>query len=89
MSSDGTVVDTRKQAGWLPQGQDGLEAWLAGHAEKVATRGEQITLHPVIREFQELLAADPTFRMSVDEMIRQTRVSKPPVRPAAREHRVR
>jgi phosphatidylserine decarboxylase len=47
------------------------------HAEKIAARHEKITRRPVIRELQELLAADPTFRMSVDEMIRKTLVAKP------------
>ena len=32
-------VDVRRQAGWFPDGQDDLEAWLAGHAERAAARG--------------------------------------------------
>ena len=35
-------------AGWLPEEQDDLESWLAGHRERVEARGEQVVLHPVL-----------------------------------------
>ena len=63
--------DVRRQGGWLPDNQDDLEAWLAGHRERVAAKGEQVPLHPVLAEFQALIDSDPVVRMYVDEMIDQ------------------
>jgi len=58
-----TAVDIRRRAGWLPDDQDDLESWLAGHRERVEARGEQVVLHPVLVEFQELIDTDPVVRM--------------------------
>jgi len=69
--------DVRVQTGWMPAGQDDLEEWLAALAQQVKMRGEQITLHPVIVEFQELLKQDPLMRMTLNEMIAQTPLKKP------------
>jgi len=44
---------------------------LAGHRERVAARGGQIKLHPVIAEFQALIDSDPVVRMYLNEMIAQ------------------
>jgi phosphatidylserine decarboxylase len=63
--------DVRRQGGWLPDNQDDLEAWLAGHRERVAAKGGQVPLHPVLAEFQALIDSDPVVRMYVDEMIDQ------------------
>jgi phosphatidylserine decarboxylase len=71
------AVDVRRRAGWLPAGQDDLEAWLHGHRQRVEARGEQIALHPVIREFQDLIDSDPVVRMCVHQMIAQVPTSKP------------
>ena len=49
-------------AGWLPEDQDDLESWLDGHRELVEARGEQVPLHPVLSEFQELIDTDPVVR---------------------------
>jgi phosphatidylserine decarboxylase len=57
------VVDVRRQAGWLPDNQDDLESWLAGHWERVEAKGDDVVLHPVIVEFQELIDSDPVVRM--------------------------
>jgi phosphatidylserine decarboxylase len=54
-----------------------LEAWLAGHRERVAARGEQVALHPVLTEFQELIDTDPVVRMYLEEMIAQVHAAKP------------
>jgi phosphatidylserine decarboxylase len=70
-------VDVRRQAGWLPQDQDELESWLVGHRRRVEARGEQVVLHPVLAEFQELIETDPVVRMSVNEMIEQVPSTKP------------
>src|SRR4030081_3545494 len=70
-------VDVRRQAGWLPQEQDDLEAWLAGHRERVEARGEQVVLHPVLREFQELMDTAPVGRMNINQMIAQVPSTKP------------
>jgi phosphatidylserine decarboxylase len=65
------VTDVRRRGGWLPENQDDLEAWLAGHRERVAAKGEQIPLHPVIAEFKALIDSDPVIRMYLNEMIAQ------------------
>jgi phosphatidylserine decarboxylase len=70
-------VDVRRRAGWLPDGQDELEDWLAGHRERVEARGEQIVLHPVLAEFQELIDTDPVVRMYLNQMIDQVPSTKP------------
>jgi phosphatidylserine decarboxylase len=71
------AVDVRRRAGWLPEGQDDLESWLDGHRERVEARGEQVTLHPVLAEFQELIDTDPVVRMYVNQMIAQVPGTKP------------
>jgi phosphatidylserine decarboxylase len=65
------TTDVRRQGGWLPDNQDDLEAWLAGHRERVAAKGGQVPLHPVLAEFQALIDSDPVVRMYVHEMIAQ------------------
>jgi len=66
-------VDVRRRAGWLPQDQDDLESWLAGHRERVEAKGGQVVLHPVLTEFQELL----------DHRSRGAHVCQPDDRPGA------
>ena len=66
------VVDVRRRAGWLPDDQDDLESWLAGHRERVEARGEDVVLHPVIVEFQEFIDGDPVVRMYLNQMIAGT-----------------
>jgi phosphatidylserine decarboxylase len=70
------AVDVRRQAGWLPDDQDDLESWLAGHRERVEARGEQVVLHPVLVEFQELIDTDPVVRMYIHQMIAQVPSTK-------------
>jgi phosphatidylserine decarboxylase len=70
-------MDVRRRAGWLPESQDDLESWLDGHRERVEARGEQVELHPVLIEFQELINTDPVVRMYIDQMIAQVPDSKP------------
>jgi phosphatidylserine decarboxylase len=72
--SDG--VDVRRRAGWLPDGQEELESWLSGHRRRVQAKGEPVTLHPVIAEFQELIDSDPTVRMYVHRMVAEVPRSK-------------
>jgi phosphatidylserine decarboxylase len=66
----------RRRAGWLPDDQDDLEAWLHGHRQRVEARPEQIALHPVISEFQALIDRDPVVRMYVHQMIAQVPATK-------------
>src|ERR1700724_2157242 len=66
-----TAWEVRRQGGWLADKQDELEAWLAGHRERVAAKGEQAVLHPVLAEFQALIDSDPVVRMYLSEMIAQ------------------
>jgi len=77
VTSDISAVDVHRRAGWLPGDQDDLEAWLAGHRERVEARGEQVELHPVVAEFQELIHADPVVRMYLERMIAEVPPSKP------------
>ena len=70
-------MDVRRRAGWLPADQDDLEAWLAGHRERTEARGDQVVLHPVISEFQELIDTDPVVRMYLDRMIDEVPSGKP------------
>ncbi|MBV8710192.1 MAG: phophatidylserine decarboxylase associated domain-containing protein, partial [Solirubrobacterales bacterium] len=71
------TVDVRRRAGWLPDDQEDLEGWLHGHRQRVEARGEQMVLHPVIGEFQELIDRDPVVRMHVNQMIAQVPHTKP------------
>ena len=66
-----TAGDVRRQGGWLPDNQDDLEAWLTGHRERVAAKGEGVALHPVLAEFQALIDSDPVVRMYLSAMIVQ------------------
>ena len=76
MTIDSRGVDVPRQAGWLPLEQGDLESWLAGHRERVEARGEQIVLHPVLLEFQELIDTDPVVRMYMHQMIAQVPSTK-------------
>jgi phosphatidylserine decarboxylase len=70
-------VDVRRRAGWLPDDQDDLESWLAGHRGRVEARGEPVVLHPVLSEFQELIDTDPVVCMYINQMIAQVPSAKP------------
>jgi phosphatidylserine decarboxylase len=76
MTTQPEAVDTTRSAGWLPE-QEELEAWLKGHRERVEARGEQVVLHPVLQEFQELIDRDPVVRMYLNQMIEQVPSTKP------------
>ncbi|GAA1002265.1 phosphatidylserine decarboxylase family protein [Subtercola frigoramans] len=80
--SDSLDQDVRCRAGWLPANQDALENWLAGHCERVEARGDDVVLHPVIREFQHLIDTDPVVRVYMNEMIDQV----PPSRKYSKRH---
>ncbi len=69
------AVDTKRSAGWLPE-QEELEAWLKGHRERVEASGDQVVLHPVLEEFQELIDADPIVRLHLNQMIEQVPSTK-------------
>src|SRR5947209_4635574 len=76
VTSPADQLDVKRQAGWLPADQEDLESWLAGHRERVEAKGEQVVLHPVLVEFQELLDSEPVVRMHVNEMIAQVPSTK-------------
>ena len=80
MADSFAAADARRQAGWLPDDQEDLEAWLAGHRERVSAGDEQV-LHPVLTEFAELIDSDPVVRMYLSQMIAQV--------PEARQYRKR
>jgi phosphatidylserine decarboxylase len=77
MTTPPHAVDVRRAAGWLPEDHEDLESWLAGHRERVEARGEQVELHPVLVEFQELMETDPVVRMYLNQMIAQVPSTKP------------
>jgi phosphatidylserine decarboxylase len=77
MTTPAHGTDVRRRAGWLPENQDDLEAWLDGHRQRVEARGEQVVFHPVLTEFQELIGTDPVVRMYVEQMIAQVPETKP------------
>lgn len=64
-------------AGWLPADQEDLESWLEGHSDRTESRGEDVELHPVLVEFQQLIDADPVVRLYLNEMIAQVPDRKP------------
>ncbi len=82
MMTPSRAGDVRRRAGWLPDDQDALEAWLAGHRERVESKGDQIVLHPVLAEFQRLIDTDAVVRMYLNEMIEQV----PPTKPYRKRH---
>ena len=55
---------------WLPH-QDALEDWLEGLVREVRDKTDEVTLHPVIEEFRELIDRDPIVRMYLTQMIEQ------------------
>lgn len=77
MTNDSSSGNVLRLAGWLPADHDDLEDWIAGHRERVERKGTDVPLHPVIVEFQELIANDPVVRLYMTEMIEQVPKSKP------------
>jgi phosphatidylserine decarboxylase len=63
------AIMRHRVGGWLPTDQDALEEWLAALRSRVEERAEPAELHPVIAEFQELIATDPVVRMYLEQMI--------------------
>jgi phosphatidylserine decarboxylase len=76
MSSPSVATDVKRRAGWLPGDQEALEAWLAGHRERVEGKGKR-ELHPVVQEFAELLDREPVLRMYAERMIAEVPKNKP------------
>jgi phosphatidylserine decarboxylase len=75
MPPSSSTTDVKRRAGWLPQDQDALEAWLAGHRERVEAKRER-ALHPAVREFGDLIERDPVLRMYAERMIAEVPQSK-------------
>ena len=76
MAENSQKTDVKRQAGWLPH-QDALEAWLAGHRQRVEAKGEQVVLHPVVAGFRDLLDRQPVLRMYAERMIAEVPQGKP------------
>jgi len=76
MTPASSEIDVKRRAGWLPRDQDALEAWLAGHRERVEAQGDR-ELHPVVQEFAQLLDDDPVLRMYAERMIAEVPQGKP------------
>jgi len=71
MSLGAGGVDVKRAAGWFPDAQDDLEAWLAGHAERAEARAGQALRHRSVQAFAELIETDPVVGMYVQRMIDQ------------------
>ena len=76
MTPPSPSTDVKRRAGWLPDDQDALEAWLTGHRERVEAKGAR-ELHPVVQEFAELLDRDPVLRMYAERMIAEVPRASP------------
>jgi phosphatidylserine decarboxylase len=61
--------DVRRSAGWLPDTQDQLEAWLKGRRQRAADRDPDRTLHPAVEAFRAVIEGDPVLRMHAHQMI--------------------
>ena len=68
MEPHSSAPDVKRAAGWLPDDQDALEAWLSGHKERVENRGDR-ELHPAVAELGALIDGDPVLRMYAERMI--------------------
>lgn len=77
MTSRSESTSAPQLAGWLPSNQEDLESWLQGHRDRTESRGEDVELHPVLTEFQQLIDTDPVVRLYVNEMIAQVPQRKP------------
>lgn len=77
MTSRSETRSAPQLAGWLPSNQEDLESWLEGHADRTESRGQDVPLHPVLVEFQQLIDADPVVRLYLNEMIDQVPERKP------------
>lgn len=75
MGTPGQVTDPMRRAGWLPDDQDALEAWLTGHRDRVDAKDDR-ALHPVFQELHELLAREPVLRMYAERMIAEVPQNK-------------
>jgi phosphatidylserine decarboxylase len=61
---------TARLGNWLPDDPEAVQAWLDDLHEQMESR-EEVKLHPVIEEFQELIDRDSIVRMYLTEAIRQ------------------
>jgi len=76
--TDGTPhADAQRKAGWLPGDQEGLETWLSHLVQRADARGDETTLHPVLVEFQALIATDALVRMQLERMLEEVPQAKP------------
>jgi hypothetical protein len=69
MPTKSGAAATMRLGDWLVGDQDALESWLEDFSRAVESK-EDITLHPVIKEFHALIERDPIVRMYLTEMIR-------------------
>jgi phosphatidylserine decarboxylase len=77
MTSRSESRSAPQRAGWLPANQEDLESWLECHGERTENRGDDVVLHPVLVEFQQLIDTDPLVRLYLNEMIAQVPERKP------------
>ena len=69
-------IDVRRIAGWLPDNQEPLEAWLRGARNRLAERTEARPLDPSLVELRKLIDGDPVLRLYAHEMINQVPSTK-------------
>ena len=75
-TNSGPIVSHRL-GGWLPQDQGVLQAWIATKIAAVEQSRADVTLAPVIQEFQQLIESDPLIYQGFHEMFDQV-PTKPP-----------
>jgi len=68
MTNQGSGTDARRRGGWLPDAESVL-AWVQDLRAKIADAGDEAPWHPVMGEFQDLLARDALVRMQLERMI--------------------
>ena len=71
-----SISQTSRLGRWLPSDQRHLNDWLETTIETAERK--QAPLHPVIREFQEMIESDPVMYMYFTQMFQQHPTFPPP-----------
>lgn len=65
------TTTTSRLGTWLPSNHDALDAWLDELTQHVEATTDTVALHPVIKEFHDLIDRDPVVRLYLTHMIAQ------------------
>ena len=66
-STNGTKQQSAQDAGWTPKYHEQTRIWLENQSTTLSDK----PLHPVIKEFQDLIENNPLIRMALNKMIEQ------------------